>query len=70
MTLCTLEEGHGLPEAVDRLLIVTLPPVCCTKVELRQSTYDGIPGSGSQHQGTLGGGNRLVIRPHVAEMSR
>ena len=29
--LCTVEGRHGLPEAVDRLSIATLGPVCCAK---------------------------------------
>jgi hypothetical protein len=68
-TLCTLEGGHGLPETSDRSPMVTLGPIYRTKVEACQGMRDGIPDSGCQRQGALGGGDRLVIRPHVAEIS-
>ena len=41
--LGTMERGHRLLETVARPPIVTLGPVRCPKVEVRQSVDDGVP---------------------------
>ena len=63
-----LERCHGLPEAVDRPPIVTLGLVGDAEVLIRQRVQDDLPAGRGEREGTLGGGDGLVIRAHEAEM--
>src|SRR5215831_17577351 len=66
----TRERGHGLLEAVSGLMIVALVPVGEADVLVRQRVQDAIPASRGERQGTLAGGDGLVIHTTVAEMVR
>ena len=63
------EDRHGLPEAVDRPTIVALGMVGEAKLVVRQRVQDDIPAGRGECEGTLGGGDGLVIRAHAAEMA-
>jgi hypothetical protein len=65
---CTVEGRHGLPEAVDRSTIVALDYVGCAEVLVRLRLQDNLPAGRGEGEGTLGGGNGLVIHAPVAEM--
>ena len=64
-----IEERHGLPEAVDRLTIVTLGVVGHAEVAVRQRLQDDIPAGRGEREGALGRGNGLVMRAHDVEMA-
>jgi hypothetical protein len=49
-------------------MIVALGIVGSTEVAVRQRVEDDIPAGRGERQGTLSGGDGLVIRAHVAEM--
>jgi hypothetical protein len=66
--LCPVERCYRLLETVARLSIVTLGPVCCAKIEVRQGLDDGIPVGYGQREGTLRRSDGLVIRTHTAEL--
>jgi hypothetical protein len=57
----SVEKRHGLHEAVDGPTIVTLSLVDIAERLVRQRVQDGIPTSRGECQGTLGGGNGLVM---------
>jgi hypothetical protein len=61
-TSCPVEGRHGLSAAVDRPTIVTLGLVGYTKVEVCQRVQADLPTRRGEREGTLGGGNGLVIR--------
>jgi hypothetical protein len=61
-TPCPVEDRHGLPEAVDRLMIAALGVVGCTKVEICQRVQANLPTRRGKREGTLGGSNGLVLR--------
>jgi hypothetical protein len=63
-----IEGRHSLPEAVDRLTIVALELVGHAQGLVRQRLQDDIPAGRGEREGTLGGGDGLVIRTHIAEM--
>src|SRR5262245_50293315 len=58
---CTVEERSGLPEAVDRLTIVTLGVVGYAKVTVRRCLQVNISAGRGEHKTTLTGGGGLVI---------
>jgi hypothetical protein len=64
---CTVEGRHGLPEAVDRLTIGALDHVGCAEALVRLRVQDNLPAGRGEGEGTLGGGDGLVIRAPVAE---
>src|SRR5262245_50434854 len=64
----TVEDGYGLPEAVDCLTIVASIQVDSGEVAVRKRAPDDVPTGRGEHQGTLGGGNGLIIRGHDVEM--
>src|SRR5262249_42442565 len=64
----TVEEGYGLPEAVDRLTIITLELVGSAEAQVGQRMQDDLPASRRERQGALGSGDGLVIRPHDVEI--
>ena len=63
-----VEGRHGLPEAVDRPTIVALGLVGYAEVLVRQRLQDDIPAGRGEREGTLGGGDGLVIRAPEVEM--
>ena len=63
-----VEEGYGLPEAVDRPTIVTLGPVGVAEVLVRHRVQDNIPAGCGEREGTLAGGDGLVMRAPEVEM--
>jgi hypothetical protein len=63
-----VEGRHGLPEAVDGPPIVTLGPVDVAEFLVRQRVRDAIAICRGQREGTLVGGDGLVVRAHDAEM--
>ena len=63
-----IEERHGLPEAVDRLAIVTMGLVDSAQVEVRQRVQDDLPAGRGEREGTLGSGDGLVMRAPGVEM--
>jgi hypothetical protein len=65
---CPLEGRHGLPEAVDRPMIVALGLVGCAEIVVRQQVQDNLPAGHGERQGALSGGNGLVIHAHAVEI--
>ena len=66
--LRSLEERHGLSQAVDRLPIVALGLVGPAEVEIRQRLQDDLPAHRGEREGALGGGDGLVIHTHEVEI--
>jgi hypothetical protein len=63
-------EGHdGLLAAVDRPPIVALGIIGEAEDLVRLRLLNDIPTGGGECEGTLGGGDDLVMRAHVAEMA-
>ena len=67
-TLRPVEGRHALLEAVDRLTIVALDQVGDAEAPVRQRVQDDVPAGRGERQGTLTGGDGLVIRAHEAKM--
>jgi hypothetical protein len=65
-----VEGRQSLPDAVNRPTIVALDMVGSTELLVRQRLQDNIPTNHGEHEGTLGGGDGLVIRAHEAERGR
>ena len=65
---CPIEECNGRPEAVNRPTIVALSRVAQADIEVCQRLQDSIPTDRGEREGALGGGDRLVIGAHAAEM--
>src|SRR5262249_34584898 len=63
---CSVESRHGLREVVDRPTIVALELVGEAEVLVRQGVEADF--SADHGEGTLGGGDGLVIRAHAGEM--
>src|SRR5215218_5746571 len=66
--LRSVEGCHGLPEAVERSTIVTLGLVGEAEVEVCQRLPGDICAGRGERQGTLGGGERLVMCVHGIEI--
>ena len=64
----TVEGRHGLPEAVDRPTIVALGLVGLAEGRFASAVQDNIPTGRGERQGTLGGGDGLVIARPATEM--
>ena len=64
----TLEGRHGLSETVDRSAIGALIVVGEAEMLVRYGVHGDIATGHGQREGTLGSGNRLVMRAHDAEM--
>ena len=62
MAACTVQGRHGLREAVDRPLIVTLGPVGSAKKEVRQGLGHHVSTGRREGEGALRGGDGLAIR--------
>jgi hypothetical protein len=62
------EGRHGLPEAVDRPIIVTLGMVGQAEVLVRQRLQDDVPAGRGEREGALGEGEGLVMHAHEVEM--
>src|SRR5262249_33632917 len=58
---CLVEECGGLPEAIDRLTIITLGVVGYAKVSVRQCVQLNIPAGRGKHKAPLTEGDGLVI---------
>src|SRR5215475_3199304 len=65
---CLIERYHGLYETVDRPTRVTLALVDRAEVPVRECLLDDIPASRGECEGTLGGGDGLVIRARKVEI--
>ena len=63
-----VEGRHSLPEAVDRLTIIALGPVSEAEVAGSPAPAGRLPAGRGERQGTLGGGDGLVIRAHDVEI--
>ena len=68
VALRPVKRRYGLPEAVDRLTIVTLGLVGSAEVEVRQRVQDDLPAGRGEREGALGSGDGLVIRAPDVEM--
>jgi hypothetical protein len=68
VTLRPVEGRHGLPKAVDGLTISALGIVGHAEVMVRQRLQDDLPTGRSEYEGTLAGGNGLVIRAYEIVM--
>ena len=64
-----VEGRYGLPEAVDRPTIVALELVGYAEELIRLRVQDDLPGGRGERQGTLSGGNGLVMRAYELEMA-
>ena len=69
-TVRPVEERHSLPEAVDRPTIVSLGMVGLAEGQVRQRVQDDLPASRGECEGTLGGGDGLVIHAYGVEVAR
>jgi hypothetical protein len=65
----TLEERHGLPEAVDRLTIVALCLVGEAEGLIRQRVQGDFPTGHGKREGALSDSNGPVMRAHDREMA-
>src|SRR5712691_4750980 len=64
----SVEDRHGLPEAVDSSMIVALGLVGASEAQVRQGVQDDISAGRGECVGALGGGDGWVIRAHEEEM--
>ena len=68
VALCPLQGRYGLPERVDGLPIRALGLVGEAEVAIRQRVQDALPTRCGEREGTLGGGDGLIIRAHEAKL--
>ena len=66
---CPLKGYDGLPEGVNRSMIVALRVVVGAEALVRQCLQDDLSPGRGERQGALGGGDRLVICTHEVEMA-
>ncbi len=64
----TLKGRHSLPEVVDRPTIGALGLGRCAEAQVRQRPQDNLPTGRGEHQGTLRGGDGLVICAHAMDI--
>ena len=69
MAPCPLKRCDGLPEGVNRSIIVALGVVVGAEALVRQRLQDKLPTGRGECQGALGGGDRLVVCAHEVEMA-